>query len=107
MAFLHFHVENIRTKLKARNCQNKRICIEDAISKMLFLFKTVIFHHDEQRYGHIHIHKRAGPKRIFLLLMGHPKQHNLVIAPEIGMIYEYIKTRTKNRKTSAIKTQVL
>ena len=40
---------------------------------------------------------------IFLLLMGHPKQHNLVIAPEIGMIYEYIKTRTKNRKTSAIK----
>ena len=71
---------------------------------MLFqkYFKTVIFHHDEQRHGHIQIHKRAGPKHIFSL-MGHPKQHNLVIAPEIGMIYEYIKTRTKNRKTSAIK----
>ena len=83
MTFLHFYDENIRTKLKARNRQNKRTYIQDAVSKYFFNVKTVIFHHDEQRYGHIQIHKRAGPKHIFSL-MGHPKQHNLVIAREMG-----------------------
>ena len=46
--------------------------------------------------------KGLDPNTFFLLLMGHPKQHNLVIAREMGMIYENIRARTKNNKTSVI-----